>query len=49
MYLPEPRQDPEEQNGRVHKDSHKLMNKVKMAVKNETTLSDNRLQETNEI
>jgi len=31
MYLPKPRQDPKEQNGRVHKYSYKLMNKVKIA------------------
>lgn len=33
MYLPKPRQDPKEQNCRVHKYSHKLMNKVKIAAK----------------
>lgn len=41
MYLPKPRQDPKEQNCGVHKYSHKLMNKVKIAVKM-NILSDNR-------
>lgn len=33
VYLPKPRQDPKEQHRRVNKDSHKLMNKMKMAGK----------------